>query len=87
MYEVTPGFYSPVDGTGNTFTPNVFVDISDTFREKVTIMLLYNSGIETERSQERSITLKTYALYRGNCIGVKYAESFMLLFLKESFAV
>ena len=65
---------------GNTFMPNVFVDITEFLRRKCEIMQLYKGEV-MESPYPRSIeTLEALAKYRGSRIGVRYAEAFNLLF-------
>lgn len=64
---------------GESFSPNVFVDISQFFDKKIKIMKEYTTEIK-EHPFPRSIeSIKGLAIYRGSAAGCKYAESFMLL--------
>jgi len=63
----------------NSFTPNVFIDISDFIENKIEILKIYKSEI-INGPQPRSIdVVKSLARYRGSSISKKYAESFILL--------
>ncbi len=63
----------------NPFVPNLFVDISLYFDDKLEIFKMYSSEI-IELPLPRSLkSIATVAKYRGSRIGVKYAEAFMLL--------
>lgn len=65
-----------------SFIPNVFIEISDSFKEKIEIMKMYNTEL-MESPYPRSLdTIEALSKYRGSRIGVKYAEAFMLLFEK-----
>jgi N-acetylglucosamine malate deacetylase 1 len=64
----------------NTFNPNVFVDISSFIEEKISIMSIYNSEIMDDNYARSLSAIRALATYRGSRIGVKCAESFMLLF-------
>lgn len=60
-----------------TFIPNVWVDITDTFSDKIEAMLCYQSQI-CEYPHPRSIeAIETLARFRGSTVGVCYAESLM----------
>ncbi|RZB29757.1 MAG: hypothetical protein SRB1_02037 [Desulfobacteraceae bacterium Eth-SRB1] len=64
----------------NVFMPNVFVDISSYLEKKLEIMSLYVSEV-MEAALPRSLeVIEALARYRGSRIGVKYAESFSLVF-------
>jgi len=64
---------------GNSFKPNVFVDISQYLERKLTIMQVFESEI-AEHPFPRSLqNIKALATLRGATAGYKYAESFMLL--------
>lgn len=61
------------------FTPNVYVDITDTFNAKVKAMEKYRSET-TEFPHPRSEkALRSLAFFRGSNIGMQMAEGFMLL--------
>ncbi len=64
---------------GQTFVPNMFVDISKYIEEKINIMKVFESEI-SEHPFPRSIeSIKALAQFRGSTMGCKYAESFTLL--------
>jgi len=64
---------------GNSFEPNVFVDISQYLERKLTIMQVFESEI-AEHPFPRSLqNIKALATLRGATAGCEYAESFMLL--------
>lgn len=66
----------------NVFVPNYFVDISNQFDRKIEIMKIYESEVMKENFPRSISTIEAFSKYRGSRIGVKYAESFMLLFEK-----
>tara|TARA_B100000242_G_scaffold117764_1_gene82316 strand:- start:9339 stop:9989 length:651 start_codon:yes stop_codon:yes gene_type:complete len=67
----------------NCFIPNVFVDITNFYKQKINILKIFKSEI-LEKPFTRSIsTMEAYNRYRGSQINVEYAESFMLV--KEIF--
>jgi len=64
----------------NAFMPNVFIDITEFFEKKLEILQLYEGEV-MEPPYPRSLeTLEALAKLRGSRIGVKYAESFQLIF-------
>jgi len=64
----------------NVFAPNVFVDITEHFPNKIEIMKVYKDEM-MEAPLPRSLkTIEALARYRGSRIGVNYAEAFVLLF-------
>ena len=63
----------------NSFTPNVFVDVSGYLDEKLEIFETYRSEI-MESPLPRSLdSIEAIARYRGSRIMTKYAEAFMLI--------
>ena len=66
------------------FVPNVFVDISEYFCQKLEIFKVYTSEV-MEPPFPRSIeTVTSFAQYRGSRIGKEYGEAFYLLFEKNT---
>ena len=62
-----------------SFAPNVYIDISDTFNKKIESMKAYKSEIR-KYPHPRSIKgIEILARKRGFEIGVEYAEAFMLI--------
>ena len=61
------------------FVPNVFVDVSEYFQRKLEIFSEYASEVMASPLPRSLDTLTSLARYRGSRIGVKFAESFMLL--------
>lgn len=66
-----------------SFTPNVFVDITDFIDKKCEIMQIYKSEIAPPPFPRSLENIKALALYRGSTMGGEnsptYAEAFMLL--------
>ena len=67
---------------GNTFVPNVFVDISEYIDKKLEIMSMFKGEIQQDPFPRSLSSLKALARVRGSRAGVMYAEAFMLLFEK-----
>jgi len=60
----------------DVFTPNLYVDITDTFEKKLQYMSLYKS--QWDRSKEDwTEFLEASSLYAGKVVGVKKAEGFI----------
>ena len=64
----------------NSFIPNVFVDITKYFNEKLEIFKIYKSEVMEGQSPRSLKVIKAFNKYRGSRIGKKYAESFQLIF-------
>jgi N-acetylglucosamine malate deacetylase 1 len=63
----------------NIFIPNVFVDVSDYFEQKLEALKVFESEL-LESPYTRSLdTMRAYNRYRGSQINCNYAECFMLL--------
>jgi LmbE family N-acetylglucosaminyl deacetylase len=65
--------------SGNSFIPNVFVDITDFFKLKIDIFKIFDSEIMNENYPRSIRNIESIASYRGSLIGQKYAEAFVLL--------
>lgn len=63
----------------DSFIPNVFVNITDFFAQKLDIISIYESELGTHPFPRSLETIEALAKYRGAMAGCKYAESFMLL--------
>lgn len=63
----------------NTFIPNVFVNITNYFENKLEIFKIYKSEVMEEPLPRSLGSIKALARYRGSQIGVEYAEGFMLI--------
>ena len=64
---------------GLTFTPNVYVDITDFFEKKLEIMRLYESEMGVHPFPRSVENIRAQALYRGASANCQYSESFTLL--------
>lgn len=62
-----------------SFTPNVFVNITEYMDKKIEIMKLFESEIHPHPFPRSIENIKALATLRGATAGCKYAESFMLL--------
>lgn len=63
----------------NFFQPNVFIDISEQFEQKIKIYDYFKSEILNSPLTRSKETLIAHNRYRGSLINVDYAESFVLL--------
>ena len=66
------------------FRPNVYVDISDTLRDKLKGMACYRTESTQPPHPRSAEALTALATYRGSASGFQQAEAFMLLLQLES---
>lgn len=64
---------------GDSFIPNVFIDISEYLARKKEIMRIYESEIAKHPFPRSERNIEALAILRGATSGYEYAESFMLL--------
>jgi len=62
-----------------TFQPNVFVDITGTFKVKISAMKAYGSELKSGNHPRSIEIIESLARKRGSEIGCKYAEAFSLI--------
>jgi N-acetylglucosamine malate deacetylase 1 len=79
MMEVLSETEFSVSTQGDSFVPNVFVDISDYIDRKIEVMKIYGSEIGDHPFPRSQRNLRALATYRGATSGCDYAESFVLL--------
>ena len=65
---------------GNSFVPNVFVDISDYIEKKLEIASMYIGEMQDDPYPRSQSAIRALARVRGARAGVMYAEAFQLLF-------
>jgi LmbE family N-acetylglucosaminyl deacetylase len=65
------------------FVPNYYVDITDTFDVKVTAMKSYKSELKEAPHPRSEEVMKALAVKRGSGCGVKMAESFYAIRIRE----
>ncbi len=61
------------------FQPNYFVDITQYFQEKISVMQIYESEIDLHPFPRSLRNIEALAVYRGASVGVEYAEAFQLI--------
>ena len=61
------------------FTPNVFIDITDTLHKKIEAMQIYKSEIRKYPHQRSIEALAITAKHWGVKVGLEAAEAFMLV--------
>lgn len=83
MYEVLSETDYSTGLINNSFHPNVFIDITEYFEKKKEALSIYIKELMEENFPRSINTVEALARYRGSRIGVKYAESFMMLFEKQ----
>lgn len=67
-------------GMNRSFTPNLFVDIEDTIKEKIRLFKeIYPSQFKEGRCSYSEEGIKRYASYRGMEVGYKFCEAFQIL--------
>jgi len=62
-----------------SFTPNVFSDITPYIDRKIELMGLYGTEIQQDPLPRGPSAIRALARYRGSTIGVEYGEAFMLV--------
>ena len=79
MYETLSetGWNAPYGS--NNFSPNRYVDISDTLEDKLAAMACYTSQVHPFPHPRSAEAISALAMHRGAEAGKKYAESFMLI--------
>lgn len=65
---------------GNSFVPNVFVDISDYIEKKLEIASMYIGEMQEDPYPRSQSAIRALARVRGARAGVMYAEAFQLLY-------
>ena len=63
----------------NIFTPNIYIDISETIEKKLDAMKCYKSEIMDYPHPRSFVGIKILAKKRGLEVGLKYAEAFCLI--------
>lgn len=66
-----------IPNTANSYIPNVWSDISETFSQKIEAMRCFRSQLNDFPHPRSLEAIEALAKLRGSTIGVKYAESFM----------
>ena len=64
----------------NLFVSNVYINITEHFEKKIEIFKIYKSELMDDNLPRSIAAIESLARYRGSRIGVRYAESFQLLF-------
>jgi LmbE family N-acetylglucosaminyl deacetylase len=61
------------------FSPNLFVNISDYWKVKENLLHAYSSEMHPPPHSRSIESLKNLARHRGSCVGVDFAEAFMVV--------
>ena len=69
-----------IDPRFNRYNPNVFIDITNFFDKKINLVKTYKTEIKDAPFPRSIETIEALSKIRGSQMGVKYAESFSLLF-------
>jgi N-acetylglucosamine malate deacetylase 1 len=78
FFEIASSTEWKASGVGNAFTPNWFVNISDTLELKIEALNAYKSEMREWPHSRSIIAVEHLARWRGACIGVNAAEAFVL---------
>lgn len=78
-YETLSQTHLAPQGLGDSFRPNVYIDISETLDLKLEAMSVYSSQLQTDSMPRSTRVLSALAALRGAHIGTKAAEAFVLL--------
>lgn len=79
MYETLSETGWNLPSADKAFIPNVWVDITKTFSDKINAMKCYESQL-CDYPHPRSVEgIEALAKYRGSTVGVNYAECFMIV--------
>ena len=62
-----------------SFNPNYFIDITKTIKKKIQAAKAYKQEISTWPHPRSINGIKNLAKYRGQSVGVKFAEAFFAL--------
>lgn len=84
VYETLSETNFNLDPTKNIFNPNLFVDISSKINKKVDLVNIYNSEVSDHPFPRSEESIKSLAKLRGSQSGYQAAESFMVLYQRES---
>lgn len=65
---------------GNGFSPDTFIDVSDTINKKEDALLLYSTEVYEYPDARSIVSTRTLAMHRGSSVGVSAAEAFKQVF-------
>ena len=78
-YETLSETHLKYPSLGASFLPNVHENVSDFFKLKLKALSKYPSQLQSKNQPRTLDAIENLAKMRGNHIGVKYAEAFVLL--------
>lgn len=61
------------------FTPNYYIDISDTMEQKLQAVMIYDTEMEKHPFPRSLESIRALAMLRGSEAGVKFAEAFRMI--------
>lgn len=79
MYETLSETGWNIPQPDKSFIPNVWVDITSTFEQKIEAMACYESQICDFPHPRSTEAMRALATLRGTTVGIQYAEGFMLV--------
>lgn len=79
MYETLSETGWNIPSAEKTFSPNTWIDITDTINSKIQAMECYQTQIKEYPNPRSSGGIKALAMYRGSTVSFEYAEAFMMI--------
>jgi len=79
LYETPSETDFSLDARYMKFTPNSFIDISQTFENKLKLLEIYASEIGDFPFPRSIDSIRSLAMHRGSQAGFRYAEAFQLI--------
>lgn len=79
MYETLSETGWNIPNSARTFSPNAWVDITNEIDKKIEAMKCYKTQIKQYPNPRSPEGIRALAMYRGSTVGVRFAESFMLV--------
>ena len=79
LFEVASSTDYGVEAINGNFSPNLFIDISKTWRDKLSALKAYESEIRSSPHTRSFEGLESLAKRRGNQVGLGMAEAFQVI--------
>ena len=79
MYETLSETGWNIPNSERTFSPNTWIDITNEIDKKIEAMECYKTQIKQYPNPRSSDGIRALAMYRGSTVGIRFAESFMLI--------
>jgi LmbE family N-acetylglucosaminyl deacetylase len=65
--------------SGEAFAPNLFVDITSTYKAKMDALKIYDEEMRNWPHQRSYKSIEACMLFRGSSVGLEYAEAFQVV--------